>query len=169
MHYLQSGNPQRGIQNPRGTFHLSELAGRTIARPEFLLKNHLPRAYYLGFDWSGLIVLIKREIVICDENGLAGPVLTKRKAKTDLDDFTWSDQTNGEAIGITQWIFLSPPVRNAVLANLYYNVCRSLKIVICVQHWADWYLQIYFSFADVIKERFHFATIVKILSTRDRN
>ena len=28
---------------------------------EFLLKNHLLRAYYLGFDISGWIVLIKSE------------------------------------------------------------------------------------------------------------
>ena len=31
---------------------------------EFLLKNHLLRAYYLGFDISGWIVLIKSEILI---------------------------------------------------------------------------------------------------------
>ena len=29
-----------------------------------LLKNHLLRAYYLGFDSSGLIVVIKSEILI---------------------------------------------------------------------------------------------------------
>ena len=31
---------------------------------EFLLENHLLRAYYLGFDWSGWKVLIKSEVVI---------------------------------------------------------------------------------------------------------
>ena len=31
---------------------------------EFLLKNHLLRAWYLGFDWSGWIVLIKSEILV---------------------------------------------------------------------------------------------------------
>ena len=57
-----------------GAFHLSELGGRTITRPVsqqmkfcfyhgFLLKNHLLRAYYLGFDLSGWIVLIKSEIL----------------------------------------------------------------------------------------------------------
>ena len=59
---------------PKGAFHLSELAGRTIARPvsltmksafqENLLKNHLLPAHYLGFAWSGGIVLIKNEILI---------------------------------------------------------------------------------------------------------
>ena len=37
----------------------------------FLLKNHLLPAHYLGFDWSGFIVLIKSEILICDGNCLA--------------------------------------------------------------------------------------------------
>ena len=31
---------------------------------EFLLKNHLLHAFYLGFDWSGWIVLIKIEILL---------------------------------------------------------------------------------------------------------
>ena len=53
----------------QGAFHFSVLAGRTIAGPVseqiksafskgFLPKNHLLRAYYLWFDWSGWIVLI---------------------------------------------------------------------------------------------------------------
>jgi len=92
-----------------GTFHLSELAGRTSGPDhcptsqfenemgffqEFLLKNHLPRAYYLGFDWSGLRVLIKREIIICDGNGLAGPVLTKRKAPQDWLGWPYMERPN---------------------------------------------------------------------------
>ena len=55
----------------KGTFHLSELAGRTIAGPVssdneigFLLKNRLLGAYYLGFDSSGWRDLIKIEIII---------------------------------------------------------------------------------------------------------
>ena len=54
--------------------HLSKLAGRTIAGPvslkmkwpfqEFLWKNHLFRAHYSVFDWSGWIVLIKSEILV---------------------------------------------------------------------------------------------------------
>ena len=40
---------------------------------EFLLENHLLRAYYLGFDWSGWKVLIKSELSChCDRNGLVG-------------------------------------------------------------------------------------------------
>ena len=31
---------------------------------ESFLKNHLLPAYYLGFDWSGWIVLIKSEILV---------------------------------------------------------------------------------------------------------
>ena len=101
FHWQVQGNALPTIRkstawNPEstGTFHLSELAGRTIARPEFLLKNHLPRAYYLGFDWSGLIVLIKREIIICDGNGLAGPVLTKRKAPQDWLGWPYMERPN---------------------------------------------------------------------------
>ena len=56
----------------QGAFHFSVLAGRTIAGPVseqiksafskgFLPKNHLLRAYYLWFDWSGWIVLIRSE------------------------------------------------------------------------------------------------------------
>ena len=33
----------------------------------FLLKNHLLREYYLEFDWSSWIVLIKSEILITTE------------------------------------------------------------------------------------------------------
>ena len=70
-------NPHSGSS---GTFHLSELASRTSQLASemgffqrVLLKNHLLRAYYLGFDWSGWIVLIKSEILILNGgNGLAG-------------------------------------------------------------------------------------------------
>ena len=62
-----------------GTFHLSELASRTSQLASemgffqrVLLKNHLLRAYYLGFDWSGWIVLIKSEILIT--MGMVWPV-----------------------------------------------------------------------------------------------
>ena len=39
---------------------------------EFLLKDHLLRAYYSGFDWSGRRVLIKREIITA--TGMVWPV-----------------------------------------------------------------------------------------------
>ena len=59
----------------------SELAGRIMAGPWviltmkkafsknffFVMKIHLLRAYYLRFDWSGWIVLIKSEILIATE------------------------------------------------------------------------------------------------------
>ena len=59
----------------KGAFVLSEMAGRTIARPVslkmkklfprvFFLKNHLLHAYYSGFAWYGWRVLIKREIIV---------------------------------------------------------------------------------------------------------
>ena len=58
-------------RNARGAFHLSELAGRTSQLANemgffqrVLLKNHLLRAYYLGFDRSGWIILMKSEILI---------------------------------------------------------------------------------------------------------
>ena len=38
----------------------------------FLLKNHLLRPYYLGFDWPRWIALIKGEISHYEGNGLAG-------------------------------------------------------------------------------------------------
>ena len=38
----------------------------------FRLKNVLFRVYYLGFDWSGWRVLIKRETIIA--TGMVGPV-----------------------------------------------------------------------------------------------
>ena len=67
----------------KGAFQKSELTGRTIAGPvistmknaffqEFLLKHYLLRACYLGFDWSGWIVLIKSEILIM--TGMVWPV-----------------------------------------------------------------------------------------------
>ena len=67
----------------KGAFHLSELGGRTMAGPvsfeseigffqEFLLKNHFPRACYLGFDLSGWRVLVEREIIIA--TGMVWPV-----------------------------------------------------------------------------------------------
>ena len=55
----------------KGAFHLSELACRTSQLANetgffqrVFLKNHLLRSHYLGFDWSGWIVLIKSEILI---------------------------------------------------------------------------------------------------------
>ena len=60
MHYLQSGIRQRGSRI-QGDLPFVR-TGRTIVRPvsqsenemgffqEFLLKNHLRRARYLGFD-----------------------------------------------------------------------------------------------------------------------
>ena len=63
----------------KGAFHLSELAGRTSQLANemgflqrVLLKNHLLHAYYLGFDWSGWIVLIESEILIT--TGMVWPV-----------------------------------------------------------------------------------------------
>ena len=62
-----------------GAFHLSELAelDQSVSKrnglfPEGLLKNHLLRAYYLWFDWSGWIVLIKSQILIT--TGMVWPV-----------------------------------------------------------------------------------------------
>ena len=47
--------------------------------PRFFYENHLLRAYYLRFDWSGWIVLIKSEIPIA--TGIVWPVSSdKRKA-----------------------------------------------------------------------------------------
>ena len=65
--------------NSFGVFHLSELAGWTsqLANEidffqKVLLKNHLLHAYFLGFDWSGWIALIKSKNSHYDGNGLAG-------------------------------------------------------------------------------------------------
>ena len=77
----------------KGAFHLSELAGRAITGPVskqiksafskgFLVKNHLLRAYYLGCDWPGWIVLIRSEILIT--TGMVWPVSSdKWKAPSD--------------------------------------------------------------------------------------
>ena len=77
----------------QGAFHLSELAGRTITGPVSkqiksafskgsLVKNHLLRAYCLGFDWPGWIVLIRSEILIT--TGMVWPVSSdKWKAPSD--------------------------------------------------------------------------------------
>ena len=67
-----------------GAFQKSELIRWTIAGPvtltmknaffqEFLLKHHLLRACYLGFDWSDWIVLMKSEILIM--TGMVCPVI----------------------------------------------------------------------------------------------
>ena len=55
----------------KGAFQKSELASRTSHFDneidffkEIFLKNHLLRAYYLGFEWSGWIVFIKSKILI---------------------------------------------------------------------------------------------------------
>ena len=64
----------------KGAFQKSEPASRTMAGPikaisffqEFLLKNHLLCANYLGFNISGWIILIKSEISHYNGNGLAG-------------------------------------------------------------------------------------------------
>ena len=37
------------------------------------MKTHLRRAYYLRFDWSGWIVLIKSEILVM--TGMVRPVI----------------------------------------------------------------------------------------------
>ena len=53
---------------------------------EFLLKNHVLGAYYLGCDWSGRRVLIKREIIIATEK--VGPVSSdKWKAPQGVAEF----------------------------------------------------------------------------------
>ena len=36
------------------------------------MKNDFLRAYYLGFDWSGWIALIKNTILVTKGNVLAG-------------------------------------------------------------------------------------------------
>ena len=77
--------PTKIVQNTltEGVFHKSELTGRITARPviltvknaffqEFLMKNHLFCESYLGFHWSGWIVLIKSEILIM--TGMVWPV-----------------------------------------------------------------------------------------------
>ena len=50
----------------------SQLANEMGFFQRVLLKNHLLRAYCLGFDWSGWIVLIKSEILIT--TGMVWPV-----------------------------------------------------------------------------------------------
>ena len=47
----------------------------------FFLKNHLLREYYLEFDWSSWIVLIKNEILIM--TGMVWPV-SSDKCKAPL-------------------------------------------------------------------------------------
>ena len=55
----------------KGAFQKSELASRTSHFhneidffKEIVLKYHLLRAYYLGFEWSGWIVFIKSDILV---------------------------------------------------------------------------------------------------------
>ena len=55
----------------KGAFQKSELTGGTNHfdndigfYKELFLKNRLLRACYLGFEWSGWIVLIKSEILV---------------------------------------------------------------------------------------------------------
>ena len=50
----------------------SQLANEMGFFQRVLFKNHLLRAYCLGFDWSGWIVLIKSEILIT--TGMVWPV-----------------------------------------------------------------------------------------------
>ena len=53
---------------------------------EFLLKYHVLGTYYLGCDWSGWRVLIKREIIIA--TGKVGPVSSdKWKAPQGVAEF----------------------------------------------------------------------------------
>ena len=52
---------------------------------EFLLKNHLLLPCYLGFDWSGWIVLIKRLIIIA--TGMVWPVSSDQWKAPFMCDF----------------------------------------------------------------------------------
>jgi len=56
--------------------------GHCPTMQSFWWKNHLLRAYYLGFVWSGWIVLIKKEILIV--TGIVWPV-SYSKWKAPLD------------------------------------------------------------------------------------
>ena len=81
-----------------GRFPKSELAGRTCHFEneigffhEFLMKNDFLRAYYLGFDWSDWIALIKSKILITEGNVLA------------LSSDKWKAHQAGFIIEIGQW------------------------------------------------------------------
>ena len=74
----------------QGAFQKSEVTGWIMAGPvifdnkigffqESLMKTHLFRAYYLRFDRSGLIVLIKNEILIA--TGMVWPVSSDNSNK----------------------------------------------------------------------------------------
>ena len=81
------------VFDTKGAFNLWELAGRTSQLANeigffhgFLLKNHLLRAYYLEFDWSGWIVLIKSEILVM--TGMVWPVSSDKYKKRPK--FSWA-------------------------------------------------------------------------------
>ena len=62
----------------------SQLATEIGFFQRVLLKNHLLRAYYLGFDWSGWIVLIKSEILIT--MGMVCPVSSDKQKAPWVND-----------------------------------------------------------------------------------
>ena len=71
---------------------------------ETLLKNHLLCAYYLGFDWSGWIVLIKSEIL--NTTGIVWPLSSDKwnaslvwfsKVKNSRPYHGWSSHFDNES------------------------------------------------------------------------
>ena len=80
---VRTGRPDHGrtghFENEVGFFH------------EFLMKNDFLRAYYLGFDWSGWIALIKGKILIT--KGMSWPVSSDK----------WKAPQAGFVLEIGQW------------------------------------------------------------------
>ena len=75
---VRTGRPDHGR-----TRHFGNKIG--FFSNEILLKNHLLCAQYLGFDWSGWLILIKSEILIT--MGMGWPVSSdKWKAPLSIQD-----------------------------------------------------------------------------------
>ena len=67
---------------------------------EFLLQNHLLRAYYFGFDISGWIVLIRSEIAIT--TGMVRQVSSdKWKAPLDSNFWKWHQPKSSSPAGLS--------------------------------------------------------------------
>ena len=99
---------------------------------EFLLKTHLLRAYYLGFDISCWIVLMKSEILIM--MGMVWPVSSdKCKASLDVQTlFSNLQVTSYEILVANQLVAISDPGKllcvlciTLLLSNMFtLNYCR---------------------------------------------
>ena len=87
----------------------SQLANEIGFFQGFLLKNHLLPPHYLGFDWSGWIVLINSEILIA--TGRVRPVSSdKWKLTPVVKDFVtgWLPWTHLLVSDYQMGLFLSP-------------------------------------------------------------